>query len=184
MFRLQLPLSPTYVIPPLVVAAILAGAMLLPADVRQTLLLSRTDFHWYTLFSAQLLHHSWSHLALNLGGILLWWALFAESVPRKRYWLLLPLVMLVSSLAEWVFNGEFSVFGGFSGTLYGLFAYSGVIELRQRKFIGSLVLVALIAKLILDLLYPQYATGVAVNAHIGGALVGSIIAFLRPKHSL
>ncbi|WP_258239898.1 rhomboid family intramembrane serine protease [Pseudidiomarina homiensis] len=184
MFRLQLPLSPTYVIPPLALAVILACAMLLPADVRQTLLLSRTDFHWYTLFSAQLLHHSWSHLALNLGGILLWWALFAESIPQKRYWLLLPLVMVVSSLAEWALNGEFSVFSGFSGTLYGLFAYSGVTELRQRKLIGSLVLVALSGKLIFDLLYPQYASGVAVHAHIGGALIGSAIAFLRPNRSL
>lgn len=184
MFRLQLPLSPSFVIPPVVLAVILTGAMLMPADVRQALLLSRTDVHWYTLITAQLLHHSWSHLALNLAGILLWWSLFAESVPRLRYWLLLPLVMVVSSFAELTLNNNFNVFAGFSGTLYGLFAYSGVIELRQRKLIGSLVLLALIAKLIFDFTYPHYAIGVAVNAHLGGVAMGSAIAFLRSKHSL
>lgn len=176
MFRLNLPLQRTFLMPPLALTLVLSLVMLLPATLQQWFFLVREDAHFHALFTSQLIHHSWGHLALNLGGIWLWWALFAESVPRLRYWFALPMIMLLSSSAELLFNSNFTLYAGFSGTLYGLYAYSGAVELCQKKLIGSLVLLGVVVKLIVDFSGATQAVGLALFAHLGGVVAGLFLA--------
>ncbi|WP_417687656.1 rhomboid family intramembrane serine protease [Pseudidiomarina sp.] len=181
MLRVQLPLSVTFLLPPIFLSLILTGVMLLPTHIQQELFLSSTDFQLFTLLSAQLLHHDWAHYGLNMGGIWLWWALFAESIPKLRYWLGLPVIMVFSSAAEFLFNSNFSLYAGFSGTLYGLFAYSGVSELRQKKWIGSLVFLGVLVKLTIDFSLPEVSAGLALFAHVGGVVAGGVLALVVPR---
>lgn len=178
----QIPTSRDAITPTLSVMAILTLIMLLPGAWQDALKLNRHAVlegqHLWQLITGQLVHHSWSHLALNLLGLMVCWALFIDHQRGWQRWLGVPVIMLSSSLAQIFFDPDVRFYAGFSGTLYGLFAYCALIDVLNKRWLGLLILAGVIGKVIFDLIYLPELSGLAFAAHTGGVVAGLVLAFL------
>ncbi len=139
---------------------------------------------FWRLFTGHFMHLGWSHLSLNLAGLLLVWLLFGALQSWKQW--LLHWVFSALSVAFGLlwFNPELIWYVGLSGVLHGLFVAGVLTEVRYRKPLAVPVLLVFIAKLIWEQLYgplpgsEQSAGGpVVVDAHLYGA-VGGLISWL------
>lgn len=182
LFGLNIPSKPRAVVPTLSVMALLTVSMLLPATWQQAMKLDRDAVvqgeQLWQLFTGQLIHHDWGHLLLNLLGLLVCWALFVDHQQGWRRWLGMPLIMLSSSLAQIYFDPQVRFYAGFSGTLYGLFAYCALTDTLHRRWLGALILVGVMGKIIYDLCVLPELSGLAFAAHTGGVVAGLLLAFL------
>lgn len=182
LFGLNIPSKPRAVVPTFSVMALLTVAMLLPATWQQAMKLDRNAVvqgeQLWQLFTGQLIHHDWGHLLLNLLGLLVCWALFIDHQQGWRRWLGMPLIMLSSSLAQIYFDPQVRFYAGFSGTLYGLFAYCALTDTLHRRWLGALILVGVMGKIIYDLCVLPELSGLAFAAHTGGVVAGLLLAFL------
>lgn len=175
--KLHLPLRLTTLCPLLTLTVIMLAIMLLPSTWHEQLIMSRNSLEqgaWWQLVSAQMVHHSWSHLGLNLAGLLLWWLLYAELLEEKLWWLAFCLMVVTSSAAQWLFDPSVQFYAGFSGTLYGLFVWGAIRDCLQRRWTGVIILAGIFLKLIWDATMQQSAGGIAVMAHLGGVVAALI----------
>ncbi|RUO62520.1 rhombosortase [Pseudidiomarina insulisalsae] len=179
---LDIPVSRRALLPTASVMLLLTLIMLLPEAIRDELKLDRQSAlrgeQLWQLITGQLVHHSWPHLGLNLLGLLVCWALFIDHQQGWRRWLGVPLIMLSSSAAQLYFDPQVRFYAGFSGTLYGIFAYCALADVLHKRWLGALVLLGLAGKVIYDLLYLPDFSGLAFAAHTGGVVAGLILAFL------
>lgn len=161
----------------------------------QPSLASAEPWRWWT---AALLHWNPAHLAMNLAGLVLV-ALFGQAVR-------VPPQAAVAWLAAWplahlvlLLQPDLRHYVGLSGLLHAgvtIAAVWGLFTLSQRgRFVAELVIVALVAKLLLeqpwDALGGAQGRGVAQGAdavgwgfamaplaHVGGAAAGLVCALL------
>tara|TARA_Y100001973_G_scaffold68833_1_gene100439 strand:+ start:91 stop:672 length:582 start_codon:yes stop_codon:yes gene_type:complete len=182
LFGLSIPSQPRAVFPTLSVMLLLTLIMLLPAATQQALKLDRESFlageQLWQLLTGQLVHHDWQHLGLNLLGLLVCWALFIDHQQGWRRWLGVPLIMLSSSLAQVYFDPQVRFYAGFSGTLYGLFAYCALTDTLQKRWLGALILIGVCGKVVYDIFTLPELSGLAFAAHAGGVVAGLLLAFL------
>lgn len=140
---------------------------------------------WWRLISGNLVHLGWSHLLLNLAGLLLVWLLFHRMLST-RDWLI---VTLASSLAVGggllLFDPNLRWYVGLSGALHGLFAAGLLTSLLANNRAEWLLLASFVAKLSWEQLVgptPGTATlaggNVIVDAHLYGAAGGAVTALL------
>lgn len=139
------------------------------------------DGAWWQLITSQLMHHDAPHLWFNIAGIWIAWLLFPEQLKTPNDWLMVVPILLASSAFELIGAPTYEVYAGFSGALYGVFAYAALQDALKKHWIGGIVFVGLIIKIILDLDQPEHGDVVAVYAHIGGAVAGIIAVFLTQK---
>lgn len=141
------------------------------------------DGAWWQLITSQLMHHDAPHLWFNIAGVWIAWLLFPEQLKTSKDWWVVVPILLVSSIVELIGAPTYEVYAGFSGVLYGVFAYAALQDTLEKHWIGGIVFVGLIIKIILDLDQPQHGDVVAVFAHIGGALAGIAAVFITRKLS-
>lgn len=151
------------------------------------------DGELWRLLTGHFVHLGWSHTALNLAGLGLVWALFAQTLRGWRgLWVLF--VSFVAIDADFLLNEPQLVwYVGFSGVLHGLFTAGVVASLIARERETWLLAALLVVKLAWEqLLGPvpltaQLAGGPVVeSAHLYGALGGLVAALLlaaRPRAS-
>lgn len=179
---LAFPTQRQAVLPTLVMALLLLVVMLLPELLRDSLLLDREAFlqgeHWWQLWSSQLVHHDWPHLLLNVLGLGVCWALFIDHQMGWRPWLGLPFIMLGSSLAQIYFDPQVRFYAGFSGTLYGVFAFCALTDVLHKRWLGALILTGVAGKVVYDSVFLPELSGLAFAAHGGGVATGLVLAFL------
>ncbi|CAB0151079.1 hypothetical protein PSI9734_01494 [Pseudidiomarina piscicola] len=179
---LKIPTSGDALLPTLSLIGVLVAFMCLPHSWQDALKLNshavREGQHIWQLFSAQLIHHNWLHLTMNVLGIVVCWMLFIDHQQGWRRWAWLPVIMLTSSLAQIYFDPEVRFYAGFSGTLYGIFAYCALSDVLNRRWLGGLILIGLLGKVGYDLLYLPELSGLAFAAHTGGVVAGLVLAFL------
>lgn len=77
---------------------------------------------WWRLFSSHFVHLSWQHTALNTVGVLLCCAL-APKLFNRDVWFKIAGLALGLSVLLWCCSPSISYYVGFSGVLYGLFAF-------------------------------------------------------------
>lgn len=179
--KFRLPLSKATLVPAITVSLLMAGLFYLVPGWFEVLVFERDKVEqgqWWRLLTAQLMHFDEPHLWLNVLGLWLWWLLFIEYLPRWRTWLWLLPVMVISSLGHLLGEPDITYYAGFSGTLYGLFAYGSIRDILAGRYSGWLILVAILGKNIYDLFYPPLASDVAVPAHLAGIAAGAVIAML------
>jgi len=148
------------------------------------------DGQWWRLISGNLVHLGWSHLLLNLAGLILVWLLFHHALSL-RSWIV---VTLASALAVGggllLFDPGLQWYVGLSGALHGLFAAGLVAALSSGNRAEWLLLLLFVAKLTWEQLVgtmpgtAELAGGnVIVDAHlygaIGGAVAAGILVMLR-----
>jgi rhomboid family GlyGly-CTERM serine protease len=138
----------------------------------------------WRLLTAHLVHADWAHLAWNVGGLALVFALFAGEYSR-RDWLL---VMLASTaaidLGFLLFERDLAWYVGLSGVLHGLMAAGLAAWLRERRDPFTIgVAVIFVGKLTWEHLrgaVPFTAQTLAVpvihEAHTYGAIGGALCA--------
>lgn len=140
----------------------------------------------WRLVTGHLVHAGWSHLAWNILGLLLVWALFAGEYSQSR-WLALMLASTAAiDLGFLAFEPDIAWYVGLSGVLHGLMAAGLVAWLRQgRDPLTVLVTVLFVAKLVWEHLVgplPFTAATLAVpvvhQAHSYGAIGGALAALV------
>lgn len=169
---------------PLGISALLMTAYYVLAPWQHQLMLQAPQFYqgaWWQLVTAQFMHHNPPHLWFNLAGLWLLWLLFPQQWQRsKDWWVLLP-IGLVSSLCEVVLGPAEHVYAGFSGALYGLYCYAAWHDALQQQWIGKLVLIGLLLKLVVDFFQPAGTEQVAVFAHLGGVVAATVLIVLAQR---
>jgi rhomboid family GlyGly-CTERM serine protease len=183
--RLHLPVSRALVLPTLALLCVLTLIYLLPDTLRLLLAWDRAAIQagapWRVL-TGQFVHLEPGHLALNLLGAGLAWLLFAEHMPGWRYLTVVLTVAAGAGLGLYAFAPQVHHYAGFSGALYGVFAWGAVQDIRRKIALGWLVLVVVVAKAG----YEQWAGPIplgsrtpddlAVAAHFYGAATGLLLA--------
>ena len=150
-----------------------------------------SEHQYWRLFSAHFTHLGWSHLWLNIAGLMLAFIFFASCVST-RYWVFSFFVssLLISTLI-YFFNPEIRWYVGLSGVLHTLFIVGGVADIRVRKWEGISFTVIILAKVIYEQIAgplpgSEEAAGgaVLVDAHFYGAMIGLVLAlpFLFKKN--
>ena len=143
------------------------------------------DGEWWRLISGNLVHLGWTHLLLNLAGLILVWLLFHHTL-NTRNWIV---VTLSSALAVGggllLFDPDLQWYVGLSGALHGLFAAGIVAALFSGKRAEWLLLILFVAKLTWEQTVgslpgtAELAGGpVIVDAHLYGAIGGAISTLL------
>ena len=190
MFRLALtlPLAKRYLLPLVIVAALLIALFLLPEQLSSWLLFQRHAIdsgQLWRLISGQFVHLSLGHLLLNLTGLGFVWLLFAEHTAGRCYLWLLPVLALGCGIGVWLFAPYIEYYVGFSGVLYGLFTWGALQDVWQRQPFGRVLLVAIIAKASYEFIFSpiQLATisanPLATAAHFFGVASALFIFFIN-----
>lgn len=137
---------------------------------------------FWRLFSAHLIHLGWSHLALNVGGLILVWLLCGNSLTAGLWWLVTLVSALGVSLGMLLFDPSLQWYVGLSGVLHGLLVTGSSIAWLKGERESLLLLVAVTAKLLWEQLagpLPGSEAGagghVVVDAHLYGAVTGALL---------
>ncbi|WP_157980684.1 rhombosortase [Aliidiomarina taiwanensis] len=189
MLSTQLPLARHQVLPFVVLSVFLWVLFLVvlfaPAGA-ESLLYQRhlLERQIWRVFTGQFMHLDWPHLLLNTAGVWLAWLLFAEHLSCRRMLWLLPVLALGCGIGMWVFAPEIEDYLGFSGVLYGVFAFGAVSDVWQKIKFGRWLLVGVIVKVSWDYwITPVSLLGgdtseLATAAHLLGAVSGVFCAVL------
>lgn len=172
-------LVPISVVSLLLIALFYGGHWTSSADL---LLYNRdaiADGAWWRLVTGALVHHDQPHLWLNILGLWLWWLLFIEHLPCWRDWSWLVVLLLSSTVAMFWFDSQTTVYAGFSGALYGMYAWGALADTFIRRYSGTAIGIGLLVKCTYDTLYLPSTTDIAFTAHWGGIVAGLSIALLR-----
>lgn len=139
---------------------------------------------YWRLISPIFLHFGVLHLVFN--GVLLWWLgqRLEFALGHGRFALLLVLSALGANYAQYAWTGSAN-FGGISGAIYGFVGYILVLEriapINLFKGINAM-LWFMVAWLILCMTgivdFFMSGGGVANAAHLGGLVVGLLLAFI------
>ncbi|MCJ0763894.1 rhombosortase [Variovorax terrae] len=140
----------------------------------------------WRIVSAHWVHLGAWHCALNMGGLLAW-AVWLGQGSWRRHAAVIAALCAVTGAGLFAFPG-ISNYAGFSGVLYGLFAYSFAHRVRAGRRIFLLGLLALAARMAWQLAGPPsleeealIGGTIVAQAHLIGALAGCAIGLMaRP----
>ncbi len=141
--------------------------------------------HFWLLISGHLAHLNWSHLGLNMAGLILVAVFFGRYISVLQWLLLCLFSALWVGLGLYWFNNEIQRYVGMSGVLHGFFIVGAWYEYRRYPLSGGVLLLLIIAKLIWEQLAgalpgSESMTGghVVVDAHFYGAIAGTVFLLL------
>lgn len=139
---------------------------------------------WWRLLSGHFLHTNHMHLLLNLAGLTLLWALHGYYYTPLSYLTLVVILCVGTSVGLYWFAVDLYWYVGLSGALHGLFIVGAYFDIRHQFKTGWIMLVGVWIKVIHEQIYgasEQVAglieANVAIDAHLFGTLVGSLIIF-------
>lgn len=138
----------------------------------------------WRLVTGNFVHFGWGHLAEDMAGLVLLWLLFEDALPGWRT----PAVVLAGSVAVGlgllVGNPGLDWYVGISGALDALWAAGSLGLVRRHDRFGWILIGLLLTKLTYEQLFgplpfSSVTTGgaVIVDAHLYGALAGTLIGF-------
>ncbi|KZN54727.1 hypothetical protein N474_17610 [Pseudoalteromonas luteoviolacea CPMOR-2] len=184
MFGLNLPLSRNYILPPIVLSVI--AILLMALDLRDMLEFHRqlvSEGEFWRILSSQYIHTNWTHLGLNLIGILFIWILHAEHTSTSRYFTHIILLGIWTGVGIWLFCPDIKVYTGLSGLLHGIIVWGALKDIQTKEPTGVLLFLGIAGKLA----WEQYAgpsaevgnlinSRVAIESHLIGAIGGVVLA--------
>ncbi|NBE54817.1 rhomboid family intramembrane serine protease [Streptomyces boluensis] len=127
---------------------------------------------WYRLFTAMFLHEQIWHIAFNMLG--LWWlgGPLEAALGRVRYLALYLLSGLAGSALTYLIAPPVQPSLGASGAVFGLMGATAVL-MRRLNYDMRPVL----ALLALNMLFTFTWSNIAWEAHVGGLVAGTAIAY-------
>jgi len=142
----------------------------------------------WRLVTGHFVHLGWSHMLLNLAGLVLVWMLCANGLNGWR-----GVSALLASIAAidsgfLLFEPQLQWYVGFSGVLHGLFAAGIVAAVRARESGAWILAAMLVGKLAFEQLVgpvpltERVAGGAVIeSAHLYGALGGLLAGVLAMR---
>lgn len=147
----------------------------------------------WRILTAHLVHLGWSHLLLNLIGLVFIWALFGQALSTRGWVGTFVVCALGVSLGLLAFNPRLGWYVGLSGILHGLFAAGAIAERHIHRRTYLIMLGLLLSKLMWEQFHgplPGTAStaggNVIVDAHLYGAITGLVVGWVLshvPKRS-
>ncbi|MEU4492789.1 rhomboid family intramembrane serine protease [Streptomyces sp. NPDC023998] len=127
---------------------------------------------WYRLVTSMFLHQAVWHFAFNMLG--LWWlgGPLEQALGRIRYLALYLLSGLAGSAFTYLLASPDQASLGASGAIFGLLGATAVLMRRLNYDMRPVI-----ALLALNLLFTFTWSGIAWEAHVGGLIAGTAIAF-------
>ena len=148
---------------------------------RELLRYERASLVPWRLLGAHVVHLSWSHTALNAGGLVLMSIIFSWRVSARLWWACFALSVVFIDLGLWFFSPDIEWYVGLSGVLHGLFVLGACAEWQQGQKTGIYLLLGVAGKLAIEQfvgalpMTAQAAGGpVVIDAHLYGALGGLV----------
>lgn len=127
-------------------------------------------------------HLGWSHLAMNLAGLALIWAIFGSHISWRRWLMILLVGAAGTSMGLLLLNPQLRWYVGLSGVLHTLFIAGCLAELKNHRWDSWILLSLVIAKLLYEQVWgpvpgsESTAGGnVVVDAHLYGAVFGFLM---------
>jgi len=172
---------------PLTLAACLVS--LQAADWRQALEYRRAAVlrgELWRLVTSNVVHLGWLHLARDLAGLFLIWALVGDSLDERAWLSVLATSGLAVGLGLLVLSPEVSWYVGISGVLFGLFCAGSLRQLSHRPIFAGVLLLGMVSVVAWTLStgsLPSETVGlggrVVPQAHLYGALGGAAVILVR-----
>lgn len=175
------------------ISVVLASLIMLliqlsPASVQLPLAFQRDAIlhgEVWRLFTAELVHTNSFHLLLNLAA---WWIIGYFSLTALRQWrqlLITALCGIGSGLGVLWGYPAIGEYVGLSGALHGVLMYAALCEWRHNRWLMTLVLVGLVAKIAHEqiaggnpLIAKEIGARILIEGHLTGALSGLLLALL------
>jgi len=138
---------------------------------------------WWRVLTGSLVHLGWSHLAMDLAGLALIWALFGPLLSAWQWTVAFVTSALAVGLGLYLFEPQLAWYVGLSGALHGLFVAALPAQFRKHPGEGLVLLAAVAGKLAWEHLFgplpgsAELAGGAVVTqAHLAGAVGGLVYA--------
>jgi len=177
----------------LVVALVCVFAAAFGDDAREFLRYDRAaiaDGEYWRLLSGHFVHLGYSHLALNLVGLLLVWLLVGRLYSTQRWLFVTVISIVVMDAGFWFLDADLRWYVGLSGLLHGLLLAGAIAGVRSLPAESLVICAVVVAKLA----YEQIAGplpgsesvaggAVVVNSHLYGAVGGALSAAIISAHS-
>ncbi|MET7763465.1 rhomboid family intramembrane serine protease [Streptomyces sp. NPDC005336] len=127
---------------------------------------------WYRLLTSVFLHQQLMHIAFNM--LSLWWigGPLEAALGRARYLTLYLLSGLGGSALSYLLAAQNQPSLGASGAIFGLLGATAVLMRRLNYDMRPVI-----ALLALNLLFTFTWHGIAWQAHVGGLVVGTVVAY-------
>ena len=136
---------------------------------------------WWRLVSGHLAHLGWSHLWLNLAGLLLVWLLVGRALPLRQWSGVVMFNMVGISFGLLVWLPQLQWYVGLSGLLHGMLLAGGLRQALRGDREAMVIIVIVLAKVAWELWQgplpgSREAAGgeVVFQAHALGCLCGAI----------
>lgn len=172
------------------VAIVLMLLMLLPDNWLTMLAYQRGNGDWWEFFTAGWIHFEISHGFSSILGLVIMWLLFSDHIKPVPVWIMLILAAFMSVIFEhWLAvppNVSSIVVEnkGFSGALYGFFAWGATLDIIKRRPFGAVLWLLVVCKVSIEafmgqpLLVFSEVERVAVMGHLGGVFAGVSCALI------
>jgi rhomboid family GlyGly-CTERM serine protease len=145
--------------------------------------LAITDGEYWRLLTGHLAHLGYSHLLLNLAGLVLVWLLVGRYFTTSRWFAVFAISVIGASAGFWFLDENMLWYVGLSGILHGLIVAGAITGIRELPGESAVILAFVAGKLLWEQLAgplpgSESASGgtVIVNAHLYGAIGGVIAA--------
>lgn len=139
--------------------------------------------NYWLILSGNFVHLNWSHLFLNLAGLVLVVLLVWENFNAAEWCFIILVSSLGVGLGLYWRDPAVSWYVGFSGTLHGLILAGAIADLRRFPLNAGALLVVVCLKLFWEQKFgampgsESVAGGkVVVNSHLYGAITGALVS--------
>lgn len=146
------------------------------------------DGQVWRVLTGNLAHLGWAHLARDLAGLLLIWALLSRCLDELEWLIVMLCAAAAVGLGLLAFSPSVGWYVGISGVLFGVFAAGALTERHTRPVYAGLLLVTmggLIAWQWVAGALPDETIalggGVVPQAHLYGVAGGAVAVLLREK---
>jgi rhomboid family GlyGly-CTERM serine protease len=184
----KLPTAPHQIIVMLSVVSVAVLAFIFEEQLINTMIFERSGIakgEFWRLLTGHFFHSNLNHLLLNVGGLVLLWALHGQHYQTWQYIVFFIFSALFTSLSMFVFSPDITSYVGLSGVLHGIFIWGVIYDVRHKISGGYLLLTGVIGKVIYEQIYGAEESiqslieaPVAVDAHMWGAISGLLFALL------
>lgn len=131
----------------------------------------------WRLVTSAFLHGGLMHLVFNMYALSAIGGEVEYSYGRLRYLVIYICSALGGSIFSYLFNSD-SVSVGASGAIFGLFGAMLVFGFNNRRTIGKAYMVNILKVIGVNILIGVTITTIDNSAHLGGLIVGAIVAII------
>lgn len=170
------------------VVVVLLGVMSFPDSWLKILAYQRANGQWWDFITAGWVHFEVNHGLSSIVGLVVMWLLFSDEIKPIPVWSMLLATATMSVVFEHWLAVEPYVYStvmenkGFSGALYGFFAWGSTLDIMKRRPFAWVLWCLVVAKVTVEavlgepLLSFSDVERVALMAHLGGVLTGILCA--------